>query len=52
MFASVGRHVLWLKRCAIGGLALDETLPEGGSRELTPGNGPRYGKSVNKFCIG
>lgn len=37
MFASVGRHVLWLKRCAIGGLALDETLPEGGSRELTPG---------------
>ena len=35
MFAAVGRRVLWLKRCAIGGLILDASLPEGGCRELT-----------------
>lgn len=35
MFAAVGRHVLWLKRVSIGGLALDEKLKEGECRELT-----------------
>lgn len=35
MFAAVGRHVEWLKRVAIGGLVLDETLPEGQVRPLT-----------------
>lgn len=35
MFLSVGRRVLWLKRVSIGGLVLDETLKEGGSRPLT-----------------
>ncbi len=35
MFAAVGRHVLWLKRVSIGGLALDEKLEEGECRELT-----------------
>ena len=35
MFESVDRKVLWLKRYSLGGLALDETLPAGGSRELT-----------------
>ncbi len=36
MFAAVGCHVVWLKRYAMGGLWLDESLPEGGCRELTP----------------
>lgn len=35
MFGGIGRHVLWLKRCAIGSLELDEQLAEGGCRELT-----------------
>lgn len=35
MFAAVGRHVEWLKRVSIGGLALDESLQEGQSRPLT-----------------
>lgn len=36
MFEAVGRKVLWLKRYAIGGLALDPSLPEEKCRELTP----------------
>ena len=35
MFAAVGCHVTWLKRVAMGGLLLDETLAEGESRPLT-----------------
>ena len=35
MFAAVGCHVVWLKRIAMGGLALDESLEEGESRPLT-----------------
>ncbi len=35
MFGAFGRKVLWLKRTAIGGLMLDETLPEGAFRELS-----------------
>ncbi len=35
MFAAVGCHVEWLKRIAIGGLLLDESLPEGEARPLT-----------------
>lgn len=35
MFAAVGCHVVWLKRDAMGGLNLDESLPEGGCRPLT-----------------
>lgn len=35
MFAACGHKVLWLKRTAIGGLHLDETLGEGELRELT-----------------
>lgn len=35
MFHSVERNVLWLKRISIGKLELDETLEEGGYRELT-----------------
>lgn len=35
MFAACGHKVLWLKRTAIGGLRLDETLEEGQLRELT-----------------
>ncbi len=35
MFAAVGYHVEWLKRTAMGGLALDETLEEGECRPLT-----------------
>lgn len=35
MFAAVGCTVIWLKRDAIGGLQLDETLPEGACRPLT-----------------
>ncbi|MBQ8683722.1 MAG: rRNA pseudouridine synthase [Clostridia bacterium] len=35
MFAAVGCHVTWLKRIAMGGLILDETLAEGESRPLT-----------------
>ena len=35
MFAAVGRHVVWLKRLAMGGLRLDEDLPEGQCRMLT-----------------
>lgn len=35
MFAAVGCHVEWLKRVSIGGLALDESLPEGACRPLT-----------------
>ena len=37
MFAAVGRQVIWLKRCAMGGLQLDETLAEGECRPLKPG---------------
>ncbi len=36
MFAAVGCHVTWLKRFAMGGLWLDETLDEGECRPLTP----------------
>lgn len=35
MFAAVGRQVIWLKRCAMGGLWLDESLAEGECRLLT-----------------
>ena len=35
MCAKVGKNVLYLKRCAIGGLVLDETLAPGKCRELT-----------------
>lgn len=35
MFAAVGCHVEWLKRVAMGGLKLDETLAEGSGRLLT-----------------
>ena len=35
MFAAVGCHVEWLKRVAMGGLSLDENLPEGACRPLT-----------------
>lgn len=35
MFAAVGYHVEWLKRTAMGGLQLDETLAEGACRPLT-----------------
>lgn len=35
MCAKVGKNVLYLKRCAIGGLVLDETLAPGACRELT-----------------
>ena len=34
MFLAYGRRVLWLKREAIGGLWLDETLAPGESREI------------------
>lgn len=36
MFAAVGCHVTWLKRYAMGGLWLDESLEEGACRLLTP----------------
>ncbi len=36
MCSSVGKNVLTLKRTAIGALPLDENLPEGQCRELTP----------------
>ncbi len=36
MFAAVGCHVEWLKRIAIGGLNLDESLEEGACRPLLP----------------
>lgn len=35
MFQAVGKRVLYLKRIAMGGLELDETLPLGAVRELT-----------------
>lgn len=35
MFAAVGCHVTWLKRYAMGGLWLDESLEEGACRPLT-----------------
>ncbi len=35
MFAAVGCHVEWLKRVAMGGLDLDETLEEGACRLLS-----------------
>lgn len=35
MFGAVGRRVLALKRCAIGGLPLDPDLTEGACRELS-----------------
>lgn len=35
MFAAVGCHVEWLKRVAMGGLLLDESLEEGASRSIT-----------------
>lgn len=37
MFAARGVNVTYLKRLSIGPLALDELLPPGGFRELTPG---------------
>ena len=36
MFQARGKNVLQLKRLKIGGLALDDTLPEGDCRLLTP----------------
>ncbi len=35
MFGTIDRGVVWLKRCTMGGLALDETLPSGGCRPLS-----------------
>ena len=35
MFLAVGCRVIWLKRVAMGGLPLDESLEEGASRPLT-----------------
>lgn len=35
MFAAVGCTVVWLKRLRIGGLSLDESLPEGACRPLS-----------------
>lgn len=35
MFLAVGCTVIWLKRAAMGGLELDETLPEGACRPLS-----------------
>lgn len=35
MFSAIGCHVEWLKRMAMGGLLLDESLEEGASRPLT-----------------
>ena len=35
MCAKVGKNVVYLKRCAIGKLLLDETLAPGAVRELT-----------------
>ncbi|MDD3193975.1 MAG: pseudouridine synthase [Oscillospiraceae bacterium] len=35
MFLSYGRRVTWLKRVAMGGLALDETLAPGEAREIS-----------------
>lgn len=35
MAAAVGNRVEWLKRVQIGGVRLDDTLPEGACRELT-----------------
>ena len=35
MFAAVGKQVIYLKRTAMGGLLLDETLQKGEYRELT-----------------
>ncbi len=37
MCAKVGKNVVYLKRCAIGGVVLDETLELGAVRELTAG---------------
>ncbi|WP_405110779.1 pseudouridine synthase [Paenibacillus sp. FSL K6-1217] len=36
MFVAVGKKVLFLKRVSMGELKLDEALPEGACRELTP----------------
>lgn len=36
MMASVGHKILWLQRISVGGLLLDETLPEGSCRPLAP----------------
>lgn len=36
MLKAVGCYVVYLKRIRIGGLALDEALPRGGYRKLTP----------------
>ena len=35
MFGTVGLGVVWLKRCTMGGLALDETLAPGECRPMT-----------------
>ncbi len=36
MFAAAGNKVVYLKRTGIGDLTLDETLPQGQCREITP----------------
>jgi 16S rRNA pseudouridine516 synthase len=36
MFQSRGKEVLWLKRIAVGGVSLDESLAPGECRELSP----------------
>lgn len=36
LMAACGREILSMRRISIGGLTLDETLPEGGVRRMTP----------------
>lgn len=43
MFQAVGLTVVYLKRLTMGSLSLDDTLPEGGIRELTQ-------EEVTKLC--
>lgn len=49
MFAALGKHVVYLKRVAVGGIALDEALPCGSWRflkeeEIRKWKGADYGK--------
>lgn len=50
MFAGIGRKVLWLKRCAVGGLELDGQLEEGACRELTEEERARIFLQAEIFC--
>lgn len=36
MFGAVGRNVLYLERISFGPLVLDQNLPRGSARTLTP----------------